>query len=208
MTLSPLSPTAALTQIDIRPDKRVSNAPQTREYSSQALWGKDGITFDDLLDLINPLQHIPVVGSLYRELTGDTLAPAARLLGGTLLGGPLGFAGAIANEVFNEATGKDIGENVAAAFRDDAPAPVTVAAQTQHETATPPAPTPETLAALAPALGPADALPPTLLANADTTPSAAPSPAQVTARYETLAYRMADAPPDYTLLEGEWRLVR
>ncbi|MBT5013959.1 MAG: hypothetical protein HON02_05865, partial [Rhodospirillaceae bacterium] len=34
-------------------------------------FGADGFTFLDFLDIINPLQHIPVVGSLYRDMTGD-----------------------------------------------------------------------------------------------------------------------------------------
>ncbi|MGB6086494.1 MAG: hypothetical protein WBF74_07845, partial [Parvibaculum sp.] len=29
--------------------------------------------FSDFLDVINPLQHIPIVSSIYRELTGDEL---------------------------------------------------------------------------------------------------------------------------------------
>lgn len=56
------------------------------------LFGDDGLTFRDVLDLINPLQHIPVVGNLYRKLTGDTLDPAIRVAGGALFGGPLGAA--------------------------------------------------------------------------------------------------------------------
>lgn len=56
----------------------------------QRLFGDDGFDFKDVLDLVNPLQHIPVVGNLYRKLTGDVLAPAIRVAGGALFGGPLG----------------------------------------------------------------------------------------------------------------------
>jgi len=55
-----------------------------------AIFGEDGLSFGDVLDLINPLQHIPVVGNLYRKLTGDALAPGIRIAGGALFGGPLG----------------------------------------------------------------------------------------------------------------------
>ncbi|MCP5198746.1 MAG: hypothetical protein H6977_01950 [Gammaproteobacteria bacterium] len=54
------------------------------------LFGDDGFTFGDLVDLVNPLQHIPVLGSYYRKWTGDTIAPALRIAGGALFGGPIG----------------------------------------------------------------------------------------------------------------------
>lgn len=53
-------------------------------------FGADGFTFGDLVDLVNPLQHIPVLGSYYRKWTGDGIAPAIRVAGGALFGGPLG----------------------------------------------------------------------------------------------------------------------
>ncbi|MGD9601579.1 MAG: hypothetical protein AB7O21_14130 [Gammaproteobacteria bacterium] len=56
-----------------------------------ARWfGDDGLSFGDLIDLVNPLQHIPIVGQLYRQATGDTVAPLVRVAGGALFGGPLG----------------------------------------------------------------------------------------------------------------------
>ena len=55
-------------------------------------FGEDGLTFGDVFDLINPLQHIPFLGGLYRKLTGDTIDPAIRLAGGVLFGGPIGAA--------------------------------------------------------------------------------------------------------------------
>ncbi|WP_282604781.1 hypothetical protein [Pelagibius sp. Alg239-R121] len=66
--------------------------------------------FWDFIDIINPLQHIPVVSTLYRELTGDEISAPARIMGGALYGGPLGFAASIGNAVLEEATGKDAGE--------------------------------------------------------------------------------------------------
>ncbi|MEP4884867.1 MAG: hypothetical protein ABJ215_00715, partial [Alphaproteobacteria bacterium] len=38
--------------------------------------------FSTLLDIVNPLQHIPLVSSLYREITGDEISPSARIVGG------------------------------------------------------------------------------------------------------------------------------
>jgi hypothetical protein len=68
--------------------------------------------FADLLDMINPLQHIPVVGHLYRSITGDTIRPASSIIGGTLFAGPLGAASGLANAIVREETGKDITGNV------------------------------------------------------------------------------------------------
>ncbi|MDE2336023.1 MAG: hypothetical protein KGL10_01805, partial [Alphaproteobacteria bacterium] len=50
----------------------------------------------DLFDIINPLQHIPVIGALYRHITGDTISPEAEFIGDALYGGPVGGAVAAA----------------------------------------------------------------------------------------------------------------
>lgn len=86
-----------------------------------AMFGEDGLTFWDLLDVINPLQHIPIVSTLYRAVTGDEIDPAARLAGGALFGGPVGLGAAVANVMLESATGKDAGEHVLA-FVDGDPA--------------------------------------------------------------------------------------
>ncbi|MEQ8638996.1 MAG: hypothetical protein RIE31_00065 [Alphaproteobacteria bacterium] len=71
--------------------------------------------FADLLDVLNPLQHLPLVGSLYRQATGDSLSPAAYVLGGGLWNGLLsggaglavGMAGAVTDAVLVAGTGRD-----------------------------------------------------------------------------------------------------
>lgn len=83
-------------------------------------------SFADLLDVINPLQHIPIISSIYREITGDRIGHGARLAGGLLFLGPLGGLSALANIVMVEASGKDIGDHALALFKDD-PAPVLAA---------------------------------------------------------------------------------
>ena len=76
-------------------------------------------TFDDLLSIVNPLQHIPVVSTLYRSLTGDTIKPFERIVGDTLYGGVWGGVSAVANVVYQEATGKDFGQTVLDFVKDD-----------------------------------------------------------------------------------------
>jgi hypothetical protein len=70
--------------------------------------------FFDLIDMINPLQHIPIVGTLYRAVTGDTIRPVSQIIGGAAFGGVLGAASGIANAIVKEETGADIGENIMA----------------------------------------------------------------------------------------------
>ena len=95
--------------------ERAARAPGENP-SIVAAWGEDGFTFGDLLDLINPLQHLPVISTLYRKFTGDEIAPGPRLLGGGLFGGVLGVASAAVGVAVEAATGKDIGEHVLALF--------------------------------------------------------------------------------------------
>lgn len=74
--------------------------------------GEGEVSFHDLLDLVNPLHHLPVIGTLYRRLTGDTLDGPARILGGLLYGGPVGFVAAAANAIAEEAGGQSAGDAV------------------------------------------------------------------------------------------------
>lgn len=76
--------------------------------SQQQTIRHEDFSFGDFLDLINPLQHLPVVSQLYQNATGDTISPVAKMVGGVLLGGPIGFAVAGINAVFEEATGQSL----------------------------------------------------------------------------------------------------
>lgn len=80
------------------------------------MFGEDGFGFDDLLDIINPLQHLPVISHFYREWTGDTIGDFPRLAGGALFGGPLGFAGSFANLLIEKQSGDDVAGHVMTAL--------------------------------------------------------------------------------------------
>ncbi len=86
---------------------------------SEAGWGEDGIGFSDFLDILNPLQHIPGVSTVYREITGDTIAEAPRAVGGMIWGGPFGLVAAVANSITEAETGRDIGGNAIALATGD-----------------------------------------------------------------------------------------
>ncbi len=110
--------------------------------------------FDTLLDIVNPLQHLPGVSTVYRAITGDEISTPARLLGGALFGGPLGFASAAANMALEQATGDDLA-GLALAFIDEIDGSLDLAS------ALPPlaedgAPEPESVINVAAADGPVD----------------------------------------------------
>lgn len=104
MSLSSLS-SPSLTATPLQADG------ERREEDAKASGGAEGF-FGTLIDIVNPLQHIPVISTLYREATGDTLSSIANIVGGGLFGGPLGIAASMANEVVSAETGTDIGGNV------------------------------------------------------------------------------------------------
>jgi hypothetical protein len=79
--------------------------------------------FGDLIDIVNPLQHIPLVNQVYRKLTGDTIRPIGRIVGGALYGGFAGAALGLADTVVQYETGKDAAGNmVALVTKGDRPA--------------------------------------------------------------------------------------
>jgi hypothetical protein len=83
------------------------------------LWGGDEFSFADLLDLVNPLQHIPILSNWYRSATGDEIGAVARIFGGALLGGPIGAVTAVINSTLESETGKDLSEHALALLSGD-----------------------------------------------------------------------------------------
>jgi len=86
---------------------------QISQLSTTKYQDDDRFSFFDFLDIINPLQHIPVLNLAYRKLTGDEIKPSSMVFGSALYGGPVGAASGVINAVAIDATGKDVLENVA-----------------------------------------------------------------------------------------------
>jgi hypothetical protein len=144
-------------------------------------------SFHDFLSIINPLQHLPVVSTIYRAVTGDTIKPLERVAGDALYGGLWGFVSSVANVAFEEITGKDIGATALAfvenhlstsdmAAKDSAPAApsgTTLASASAPSTAAPGVATgaPAQLSALAPI-----AAPQTMASQAVASQTTAPAP--------------------------------
>lgn len=71
----------------------------------------DQFNFGDVVDIVNPLQHLPVIGMVYRGLTGADLHPMSQIIGGALYGGPVGAMTGTANAITKVKTGKDMGDH-------------------------------------------------------------------------------------------------
>jgi hypothetical protein len=95
--------------------------------SASAPTATHGFSFLDFvkgfIDIINPLQHIPVISAIYRHITGDEISPMARIAGDALYGGPIGGAVAMADIAYQKVTGQDVGETVIAALSPPKNAP-------------------------------------------------------------------------------------
>ena len=135
-------------------------------------------TWQDALDMVNPLQQIPLVGDIYRTLSGDKISGLARVAGGFLWGGFAGGFSAAVTAAYAEANNDQSPSEqmVAALFgTDDAPAPPEAAPPTMLA-----AVTPETPAA---APSPTPSAPPVvpLAAVTPTPPAQNSAPAQLAA---------------------------
>lgn len=73
-----------------------------------------GGLFEQLLDTVNPLQHLPGVSSLYQSVTGDGKSALSSMAGGFLFGGPVGLAAGAASSFMELVTGKSLLGNLQA----------------------------------------------------------------------------------------------
>jgi hypothetical protein len=96
-------------------------APAAQPAPIHAFNESDGPSFSDLLDILNPLQHIPIINTIYQHLTGDTEGAVAEVAGATLWTGPLGLVGSLIDLAVKNETGKSVSDNVLAwlGFEDE-----------------------------------------------------------------------------------------
>lgn len=88
------------------------NFKKALSYSSQkeeaAKEKRRPFGFADLVDIVNPLQHIPIVSFLYREITHDEILPSGKIVGGAIFGGFAGAGAGLASLIVEHETGRDI----------------------------------------------------------------------------------------------------
>lgn len=95
---------------------RTAQTPPANAAKGFSLWQNGDFGFGDLIDMINPLQHLPIVSTIYRNLSGDQIGMGARVIGGALWGRVGGFVAGIVNSVVEWITGKDIGDHIYSAI--------------------------------------------------------------------------------------------
>ena len=113
------------------------------------------MSFRNVLSMLNPLQYLPVIGTIYRAVTGDEIPEAVRSVGSlivsTVLGGPIGAAINVALLVVQKITGFDLDKTAQALLTgnspanhpaNDPPAVVASGAVANSVTASAPAPNP------------------------------------------------------------------
>ena len=128
------------------PSYRLFSPPagESDDSARKRAWKGADFSFRDVLDVINPLQHLPVISTLYRWITGDTIGALPRIVGDGLYGGPIGLVAGLFNASIKQESGKDVGEQVIALLGGgDPPAPgtePTAVAAAQQDTG-PPQPT-------------------------------------------------------------------
>jgi hypothetical protein len=71
----------------------------------------DEFGFGDIIDIANPLHHIPIIGHIYREITGDEIKPIGQIVGGGIFGGPAGAATGLVSTIIEAETGEDMATN-------------------------------------------------------------------------------------------------
>jgi hypothetical protein len=101
--------------------------PQAASGTPTSKTGDWNFSFHNILSIVNPLQHLPVIGTLYRAITGDSIGTPEKIAGDTLYGGLWGAVASVADSAFEAVTGKDVGDTVLALFsghHGDAPATV------------------------------------------------------------------------------------
>lgn len=79
-------------------------------------------SFGDALDIINPLQHLPLIGDAYRAISGDSIRPVSQVTGDILYASVTGGLSivnsvlAIGQEAYKEATGESPAISIASAI--------------------------------------------------------------------------------------------
>jgi hypothetical protein len=94
-----------------------SAAPSPPPSSGSASASDWDFSFHNLLDILNPLEHLPIIGTIYRAITGTHIGIPEKVAGDALYGGLWGAVAGVADAAFEAVTGKDLGDTVLALFR-------------------------------------------------------------------------------------------
>ncbi len=87
-------------------DSTLSPFANKQQQDDVIISKEDGFGFFDLIDIVNPLQHIPLLNIVYQKITGDDIKPISRIIGGAVFGGAMGAASGLIATAIEDGTGK------------------------------------------------------------------------------------------------------
>jgi hypothetical protein len=96
-----------------------SQASESLTVSANRTGDQDEGFFHHLLDVVNPLQHLPVIGTVYRAMTGEHIGAVEKIAGDTLYGGLWGAISSVADLAFEGITGKSAEDTVIGWIKGD-----------------------------------------------------------------------------------------
>jgi hypothetical protein len=97
----------------IKPQTQSAATASTDTDKPLITTGADGKSFfQNVLDILNPLEHLPVVSTIYHAITGNQSGDLEKVAGDTLYGGPIGLVSSLADLAFEKITGKDFGDTM------------------------------------------------------------------------------------------------
>lgn len=121
------------TEFTVRPAASLSR-PDKPVFGVYTPGDTDHGSMDDVAKAANPLHYVPFVSQVYEAATGNTGSSAMKIIGGAILGGPIGFIAGLASAIFEQETGKTIVASIADAITgDDAPTQLASAETTDAE---------------------------------------------------------------------------
>ena len=87
-------------------------SPNVTDSPGPAATQGHALSFHDILSALNPLQYVPVIGTIYRAVTGDVVPEAVRRIGSLIasafMGGPIGIAINLGALALEKASGIDL----------------------------------------------------------------------------------------------------
>jgi len=101
----------------VRAESVTVTATKDADAVAPAKGEQDEGFFHHLLDVINPLQHLPIIGTIYRAITGDKMGPVEKIMGDTLYGGMWGAITSVADVAFEGLTGKSFEDTALSLFK-------------------------------------------------------------------------------------------
>jgi hypothetical protein len=105
-------------------------------YTSTASLDGAGV-FDEVIDVINPLQHIPFVSQLYQAIANDPISVGAKVIGGGLFGGAIGAASSAVTAMVEGINGESLITTASSFVKDVATSQETASPEYLPTTSTP-----------------------------------------------------------------------